>query len=90
MKPYSKTVTEGLDRAPHRAFLRGMGLSDADMAKPFAGMVSTGSSVTPCAMSLAPQVECAKAGLQEGGAAPFEFSTITVADSMSMNHDGMH
>jgi dihydroxy-acid dehydratase len=85
----SRAVVEGLDRAPHRAFLRGMGHDDESIAQPFAGIVSTGASVTPCSMSLAPQVEAAKLGLKAGGITPFEFSTITVADSMSMNHAGM-
>jgi dihydroxy-acid dehydratase len=85
----SRTVTDGLDRAPHRAFLRAMGHDDKAIAQPFAGIVSTGATVTPCSMSLAPQAEAAKAGLIAGGVTPFEFSTITVADSMSMNHAGM-
>lgn len=85
----SRVTTDGVDRAPHRAFLRAMGWGPADIAKPFAGVVSTGGSMTPCAMSLAPQVAAARGGLMEGGVTPFEFSTITVADSMSMNHAGM-
>jgi dihydroxy-acid dehydratase len=85
----SRVITEGIDRAPHRAFLRAMGHDDAAIAKPFAGLVSAGGSVTPCSMSLPPQLAAAKAGLQEGGVTPFEFATITVADSMSMNHPGM-
>jgi len=85
----SLTVTQGLDRTPHRAFLRAMGHGDEAIAQPFAGIVSTGATVTPCSMSLAPQVEAAKAGLCAGKMTPFEFSTITVADSMSMNHAGM-
>lgn len=85
----SRTVTDGLDRAPHRAFLRAMGHDDAAIARPFAGVVSTGATVTPCSMSLAPQVAAAKQGLVAEGVTPFEFGTITVADSMSMNHSGM-
>ena len=85
----SHTITQGLDRAPHRAFLRAMGHDAAAIAQPFAGLVSTGGSVTPCSMSLAPQVAAARDGLKAAGITPFEFSTITVADSMSMNHPGM-
>ncbi len=85
----SRTIVDGLDRAPHRAFLRAMGHDEAAIAQPFAGVVSTGGSVTPCAMSLAPQVAAACDGLRAAGITPFEFSTITVADSMSMNHPGM-
>jgi dihydroxy-acid dehydratase len=85
----SRVIVAGLDRAPHRAFLRAMGHDAAALAQPFAGLVSTGGSVTPCSMTLAPQVAAARDGLIAAGVTPFEFSTITVADSMSMNHPGM-
>ncbi len=85
----SRIITDGIDRAPHRAFLRAMGHDDIAIAQPFAGIVSTGGSVTPCSMSLSWQAEAAKLGLKAAGVTPFEFSTITVADSMSMNHAGM-
>jgi len=88
-KVHSLIVTNGLDRAPHRAFLRAMGHDDEAIAQPFAGVVSTGAEVTPCSMTLGPQVAAAKAGLRRDGITPFEFSTITVADSMVMNHPGM-
>src|SRR5882757_5852047 len=85
----SRVVTQGLDRAPHRAFLRALGHDDAAIARPFAGIVSTGGSVTPCSLSLAPQVAAAKKGLESTQTTCFEFSTITVADSLAMNHPGM-
>ncbi|MFV0244445.1 MAG: dihydroxy-acid dehydratase [Qingshengfaniella sp.] len=88
-KLISRTIVEGLDRAPHRAFLRAMGHDDQALASPFVGVVSTGAEVTPCSMSLPPQVVAAKAGLHRENITPFEFSTITVADSMTMNHRGM-
>ncbi|QGZ93815.1 dihydroxy-acid dehydratase [Terricaulis silvestris] len=88
-KTHSRVLTEGLDRAPHRAFLRAMGLSDEELEQPFGALVSTGADVTPCSMTLAPQVDRAKAGLTHAGVTPFTFSTITVADSMAMNHAGM-
>src|SRR5262245_38357258 len=72
----SRVITEGLDRAPHRAFLRAMGHDDAAIAKPFVGVASTGGSVTPCAMTLGTQAAEAKAGIVAGGATPFEFGTI--------------
>jgi len=88
-KPHSSIIVEGLDRAPHRAFLRAMGHDDAAIARPFVGVVGAGGDVTPCSMSLPPQIAEAKTGLVLADATPFEFSTITVADSMSMNHPGM-
>ncbi|HTM61047.1 MAG TPA: hypothetical protein VL199_11865, partial [Burkholderiales bacterium] len=44
----SRITVDGLDRAPHRAFLHGLGLSDADIGKPFIGVASTDGRVTPC------------------------------------------
>ena len=37
----SRVTVEGLDRAPHRAFLRALGVAGADLAKPFVGVAST-------------------------------------------------
>ncbi len=85
----SRITVEGLDRTPHRAFLRGMGLTDADIAKPFIGVVSTAGETTPCSMTLGVQAREAKAGVSAAGGTPREFTTITVADSLSMNHRGM-
>ena len=53
----SAIVTEGLDRAPHRAFLRATGVGDEDMGKPFVGIVSQHGENTPCSMSLGPQAD---------------------------------
>jgi dihydroxy-acid dehydratase len=85
----SRITVEGLDRTPHRAFLRGMGLSDADIAKPFIGVVSTAGETTPCSMTLGVQAREAKVGVSAAGGTPREFTTITVSDGMSMNHRGM-
>jgi dihydroxy-acid dehydratase len=86
---HSRVTTTGLDRTPHRAFLRGMGLDDAAIAKPFIGIVSTAGGTTPCVMNLAPQVEAAKEGVNVAGGTPFDFTTISVSDGLSMNHQGM-
>ena len=75
----SRTTTDGLDRTPHRAFMRGMGLDDAAMARPFIGVVSTESEVTPCTMGLAAQAAHAKEGVAAAGGTPREFTTIHVA-----------
>ncbi|HEX6978242.1 MAG TPA: dihydroxy-acid dehydratase [Alphaproteobacteria bacterium] len=85
----SPITTRGLDRAPHRAFLRGMGLSDEDIGKPFIGVVSTHGEVTPCSMTLGPQAQEAKIGIRAAGGVPREFTTISVSDGLSMNHLGM-
>jgi dihydroxy-acid dehydratase len=85
----SRVTTDGLDRAPHRAFMRAMGLDDEALAKPMIGVVSMKGEQTPCNMTHDFQVDAAKAGIAEAGGTPREFSTISVSDGISMNHEGM-
>lgn len=56
----SRITTDGLDRAPHRAFMRAMGLDDAAIAKPMVGIVSMKGEQTPCNMTHDFQVAAAK------------------------------
>ena len=85
----SRVTTDGLDRAPHRAFMRAMGLDDAAIAKPMIGVVSMKGEQTPCNMTHDFQVDAAKEGIAEAGGTPREFTTISVSDGISMNHEGM-
>ena len=85
----SSIVTEGIDRAPHRAFLRATGVADEDFGKPFVGIVSQHGENTPCSMSLGPQADAARLGVAAGGGIPVPFTTISVSDGVSMNHKGM-
>src|SRR5204862_1899511 len=85
----SRIAIDGLDRTPHRAFLRATGLDDDDLGKPMVGIVSTHGENTPCSMSLGPQADAARLGVVAGGAVPVPFTTISVSDGVSMNHKGM-
>ncbi len=85
----SRVTVEGLDRAPHRAFLRALGLSDADLERPFIGVASTDGRVTPCNALLGELAREACGAVRAAGGTPFDFASISVADSMSMNHGGM-
>jgi dihydroxy-acid dehydratase len=85
----SRVTVEGLDRAPHRAFLRALGVSGADLAKPFVGVASTDGRVTPCNALLGEFARAACEGVRAAGGVPFDFASASVADSMSMNHAGM-
>ncbi len=85
----SRITVEGLDRAPHRAFLHALGLKDADLQKPFVGVASTDSRITPCNALLGEFVREACAAVRAAGGVPFDFASASVADSMSMNHGGM-
>jgi dihydroxy-acid dehydratase len=85
----SRVTVEGLDRAPHRAFLRALGLDESDLKKPFVGVASTDGRVTPCNALLGEFAREACGAIREAGGTPFDFASISVADSMSMNHGGM-
>ena len=85
----SQIVSQGLDRAPHRAFMRGQGLDDDAIARPMIGVVTTEGETSPCTMGLAAQAEHAYRGVQEAGGTPRSFTTISVSDGLSMNHQGM-
>jgi dihydroxy-acid dehydratase len=85
----SRITTDGLDRAPHRAFMRAMGLDDAAIAKPMIGIVSQKGETTPCNMTHAAQTEAAREGVEAAGGTPREFTTISVSDGIGMNHEGM-
>jgi dihydroxy-acid dehydratase len=85
----SRVTTDGLDRAPHRAFMRAMALDDEAIAKPMIGVVSMKGEQTPCNMTHEYQVDAAKVGIAEAGGTAREFSTISVSDGISMNHEGM-
>jgi dihydroxy-acid dehydratase len=85
----SRITTDGIDRAPHRVFMRGMGLDDEAIARPFIGVVTTQGEATPCTANLADQAAHAHEGVFEGGGTPRTFTTISVSDGISMNHQGM-
>jgi dihydroxy-acid dehydratase len=69
--------------------MRATGLDDAALARPMIGVVSMKGEQTPCNMTQDFQVEAAKAGIAEAGGTPREFTTISVSDGISMNHEGM-
>jgi dihydroxy-acid dehydratase len=88
-KPRSREVTDGFERAPARAMLRAIGMSDDDWGKPQVGVASSWNEVTPCNLPLDRLAKQAKEGVREAGAFPVEFVTIAVSDGISMGHEGM-
>ncbi|HWB65276.1 MAG TPA: dihydroxy-acid dehydratase [Mycobacteriales bacterium] len=89
-KPRSRDVTDGYERAPARAMLRAVGLTDADWDKPQIGIASSWNEITPCNLSLDRLAQRAKDGVRQAGGVPLEFGTISVSDGISMGHEGMH
>ena len=90
IKPRSRDVTDGLERAPARGMLRAVGMTDDDFVKPQIGIASSWNEITPCNMSLDRLATAAKEGVHAGGGFPMEFGTISVSDGISMGHEGMH
>ncbi|MDI3330477.1 MAG: dihydroxy-acid dehydratase [Micrococcus sp.] len=90
IKPRSRAVTDGMERAPARGMLRAVGMGDEDFAKPQIGIASSWNEITPCNLSLDRLAQASKEGVHAGGGYPLEFGTISVSDGISMGHDGMH
>ncbi|MFZ4515860.1 MAG: dihydroxy-acid dehydratase, partial [Acidimicrobiia bacterium] len=88
-KPLSHEVTDGMSRAPARAMLRAVGMTDSDWDKPQIGVASSWNEVTPCNMPLDRLAKRAKDGVRAAGGFPMEFVTIAVSDGISMGHEGM-
>jgi dihydroxy-acid dehydratase len=89
MKPRSHEVTDGMERAPARAMLRAIGMTDADWGKAQVGVASSWNEVTPCNMPLDRLAKRAKEGVRDAGGFPIEFVTIAISDGISMGHEGM-
>lgn len=89
-RPRSRDVTDGMEKAASRGMLRGVGMSDADFAKPQIGVASSWNEITPCNLSLARLATAAKEGVFAGGGYPLQFGTISVSDGIAMGHEGMH
>ena len=89
IKPRSRDVTDGIQKAASRAMLRAVGLGDDDWVKPQVAIASSWNEVTPCNVSLKRLAARAKIGVREAGGVALEFGTITVSDGISMGHEGM-
>ncbi|WP_156289780.1 dihydroxy-acid dehydratase [Oceanobacillus salinisoli] len=85
----SKVFSEGATKAPNRAMLRAVGITDEDFTKPMIGVASTWAEVTPCNIHLNDLAAEAKKGTREAGGVPLQFNTITVSDGISMGTQGM-
>ncbi len=89
LKHRSREITDGPERAPARAMLLAMGLTQEDLDKPFISIANLASDVTPCNIHLGRIAQAAKEGVRNSNGTPFEFGTITVSDGISMGTEGM-
>jgi dihydroxy-acid dehydratase len=88
-RPRSGPLTTGPSRAPARAMLRAVGLSEEDLGRPQVAVASSWNEVTPCNLHLNGLAAAAKEGIRQAGAVPLEFGTIAVSDGISMGTEGM-
>jgi dihydroxy-acid dehydratase len=86
---HSRTITQGVQRAPNRAMLRAVGFGDADFDKPIVGVANGYSTITPCNAGLDLLSRRAEAAVRTAGGMPQLFGTITVSDGISMGTPGM-
>ncbi len=85
----SRDVTEGPEKAPHRAMFRAMGFDDEDLSSPIIGVPNPAADITPCNVHLDDVAQSAIDGIDEAGGMPIEFGTITISDAISMGTEGM-
>jgi len=85
----SRDVTEGAERAPHRAMFRAMGFDDDDLGSPLIGVANPAADITPCNVHLDDVAAASLEGVDDAGGMPIEFGTITISDAISMGTEGM-
>ncbi len=85
----SDLMKKGLVRAPSRALLKAMGLTDEEIKRPLIGVVNSANEVVPGHIHLDRIAEAVKTGVRIAGGTPLEFPTIGVCDGLAMGHEGM-
>jgi dihydroxy-acid dehydratase len=85
----SAAMTDGPNRAPARAMLKAIGLTDDDLQRPLVGIANTWIEIGPCNYHLRRLAEHVKAGVREAGGTPLEFNTIAISDGITMGAEGM-
>jgi len=85
----SDEIKKGVEKSPHRALLKSLGLQDDDMKKPFIGVANSYTNIVPGHIHLRTIGEAVKEGILAAGGIPFEFNTIAVCDGIAMGHEGM-
>jgi dihydroxy-acid dehydratase len=85
----SRTLYEGNQRAAARSQLKGIGFSDADLARPIVGIANTWIGTMPCNYNLRGLAEKVKQGVRDAGGTPMEFNTVAISDGITMGTEGM-
>src|SRR5580704_19030729 len=89
LKHRSRALTDGPERAPARAYLKGIGYDDEALSKPIIGVANTWIETMPCNFHLRALGAKVKEGIREAGGTPMEFNTIAISDGITMGTAGM-
>ncbi len=89
LNKYSKTLTQDATQPAAQAMYYGIGLTDADMAKPQVGIASMGYDGNTCNMHLNDLAAIVKKGVWDAQMVGLIFNTIGVSDGMSNGTPGM-
>jgi len=85
----SNLMKLGLEKYPHRALLKAMGLTDKEIDQPLIGVANSFNEFIPGHIHLNKITQAAKAGVRMAGGTPLEFGVIGVCDGLAMHHAGM-
>ncbi|MCD6292942.1 MAG: dihydroxy-acid dehydratase, partial [Deltaproteobacteria bacterium] len=85
----SHQMTQGPERAPHRALLKAIGYTDTELRRPLIGVAQSANEVIPGHIHLDRVCAAVKDGIRMAGGTPMEFSTIGICDGIAMGHEGM-
>lgn len=82
-------MTKGVQRVPHRALFKALGLTDEELDRPIIGVANSWNEIIPGHIHLDRLGDAVKAGVRMAGGTPLEFNTIGVCDGIAMGHEGM-
>jgi dihydroxy-acid dehydratase len=85
----SDDVRSGYQRAPNRALLRSLGLTQDEMDRPFIGIANAWNDIVPGHVHLRSLAVKVREGIAAAGGVPFEFGVIGICDGIAMGHEGM-
>ncbi|MDQ6857771.1 MAG: dihydroxy-acid dehydratase [Chloroflexota bacterium] len=85
----SATLYDGIDRAPARSFLYGIGYTEEDLKRPIVGVSHAWTETMPCNFTHRELAAHVKVGVRAAGGTPMEINTIAISDGITMGTEGM-
>src|SRR5207302_3872897 len=89
VKHNSRALTDGAERAPARAYLKGIGYDDEALSRPIVAVANTWIETMPCNFHLRALGAKVKEGIRDAGGTPMELNTIAISDGITMGTAGM-